>query len=114
MVAGDAGGSERRRYRRVFRAAGGEGNPLVRTTVMAGLVPATQDHPCITAIMGPPGKPGGGKSGDDGRIRMTTIAFIGVGNMGGPMARNLLKAHDHVRAFDVSASALAPVLEAGA
>jgi 3-hydroxyisobutyrate dehydrogenase len=39
---------------------------------------------------------------------MTTIAFIGVGNMGGPMARNLLKAQDQVRAFDVSPAALKP------
>src|SRR5579871_1671887 len=45
---------------------------------------------------------------------MTTIAFIGVGNMGGPMARNLLKAHEQVRAFDVSPAALKPVVEAGA
>jgi 3-hydroxyisobutyrate dehydrogenase len=45
---------------------------------------------------------------------MATIAFIGVGNMGGPMARNLLKAQEKVRAFDLSAAALAPVLEAGA
>jgi 3-hydroxyisobutyrate dehydrogenase len=44
---------------------------------------------------------------------MTTIAFIGVGNMGGPMARNLLKAQDQVRAFDVSPAALKPVIEAG-
>lgn len=45
---------------------------------------------------------------------MSTIAFIGVGNMGGPMARNLLKAQEQVRAFDVSPAALKPVLEAGA
>ena len=45
---------------------------------------------------------------------MSTIAFIGVGNMGGPMARNLLKAQDQVRAFDVSPAALKPVVEAGA
>ena len=45
---------------------------------------------------------------------MTTIAFIGVGNMGGPMARNLLKAEHKVRAFDLSAAALKPVTEAGA
>jgi len=45
---------------------------------------------------------------------MTTIAFIGVGNMGGPMARNLLKAGDTVTAFDVSPSALKPVVQAGA
>jgi 3-hydroxyisobutyrate dehydrogenase len=45
---------------------------------------------------------------------MTTIAFIGVGNMGGPMARNLLKAGDAVAAFDVSPAALKPVVQAGA
>ena len=45
---------------------------------------------------------------------MTTIAFIGVGNMGGPMARNLLKAQDKVRAFDVSPAAVKHVVDAGA
>jgi len=44
---------------------------------------------------------------------MTSIAFIGVGNMGGPMARNLLKAGEGVTAFDVSPAALKPVTEAG-
>jgi 3-hydroxyisobutyrate dehydrogenase len=45
---------------------------------------------------------------------MTTIAFIGVGNMGGPMARNLVRAGHDVSAFDVSAAVLAPVVQAGA
>jgi 3-hydroxyisobutyrate dehydrogenase len=45
---------------------------------------------------------------------MTTIAFIGVGNMGGPMARNLVKAGHDVRAFDLSATVLEPVVGAGA
>jgi 3-hydroxyisobutyrate dehydrogenase len=45
---------------------------------------------------------------------MTTIAFIGLGNMGGPMARNLLKAQFKVRAFDMSASALKAIEDAGA
>lgn len=45
---------------------------------------------------------------------MTTIAFIGVGNMGGPMARNLVKAGHDVRAFDLSAAVLEPVIGAGA
>ncbi len=45
---------------------------------------------------------------------MTTVGFIGVGNMGGPMARNLLKAGLEVTAFDVSPAALKPVVEAGA
>jgi 3-hydroxyisobutyrate dehydrogenase len=31
---------------------------------------------------------------------MATIAFIGLGNMGGPMARNLAKAGDLVRGYD--------------
>jgi 3-hydroxyisobutyrate dehydrogenase len=31
---------------------------------------------------------------------MATIAFIGLGNMGGPMARNLAKAGDTVRGYD--------------
>ncbi|HEY1614897.1 MAG TPA: 3-hydroxyisobutyrate dehydrogenase [Rhizomicrobium sp.] len=45
---------------------------------------------------------------------MTNIAFIGVGNMGGPMARNLLKAGHAVAAFDLSDVVLEPVLRAGA
>jgi 3-hydroxyisobutyrate dehydrogenase len=45
---------------------------------------------------------------------MSTIAFIGVGNMGGPMARNLLKAEHAVSAFDLSDAVLQPVLKAGA
>ncbi len=32
---------------------------------------------------------------------MATIAFIGLGNMGGPMARNLVKAGHSVRGFDM-------------
>ncbi|HEY1961482.1 MAG TPA: 3-hydroxyisobutyrate dehydrogenase, partial [Rhizomicrobium sp.] len=42
------------------------------------------------------------------------IAFVGVGNMGGPMARNLLKAGCTVRAFDVAANLLQGVADAGA
>ena len=45
---------------------------------------------------------------------MTSIAFIGVGNMGGPMARNLLKAEHALTAFDLSEQVLAPVVKAGA
>ena len=45
---------------------------------------------------------------------MTSIAFIGVGNMGGPMARNLVKAGHDVHAFDLSAAVLEPVIKAGA
>lgn len=45
---------------------------------------------------------------------MARIGFIGVGNMGGPMVRNLLKAGHEVTAFDLSAEALARVVAAGA
>jgi 3-hydroxyisobutyrate dehydrogenase len=45
---------------------------------------------------------------------MTDIGFIGLGHMGAPMARNLLKAGHRLRAFDVSPSAMAGVAEAGA
>ena len=34
---------------------------------------------------------------------MATIAFIGLGNMGGPMARNLVKAGHVLRGFDMVA-----------
>lgn len=45
---------------------------------------------------------------------MATIAFIGVGNMGGGMALNLVKAGHSVRAFDLAASALERVVAGGA
>jgi 3-hydroxyisobutyrate dehydrogenase len=38
---------------------------------------------------------------------MSTIAFIGLGNMGGPMAANLVKAGHKVVGFDLSAASLA-------
>ncbi|MCY4231979.1 MAG: 3-hydroxyisobutyrate dehydrogenase [Alphaproteobacteria bacterium] len=45
---------------------------------------------------------------------MARIGFIGVGNMGGPMARNLMKAQHTVTAFDPLDTALAAIVEAGA
>ena len=45
---------------------------------------------------------------------MARIAFIGIGNMGGPMARNLLKAQHAVTAYDPVDAALADIVEAGA
>ena len=42
-----------------------------------------------------------------------SIAFIGLGNMGGPMAVNLHKAGHRVTAFDLSADALAKAREQG-
>ena len=44
---------------------------------------------------------------------MTHIAFIGLGNMGGPMAANLVKAGHTVNGFDLSAPALAQFAAAG-
>ncbi|PPQ36529.1 3-hydroxyisobutyrate dehydrogenase [Rhodoblastus acidophilus] len=44
---------------------------------------------------------------------MTTIAFIGLGNMGGPMAVNLAKADKRVLGFDFSAAALDKAREGG-
>jgi len=41
------------------------------------------------------------------------IAFIGLGNMGGGMAANLVKAGHAVRAFDLSEAALAAARQAG-
>jgi 3-hydroxyisobutyrate dehydrogenase len=45
---------------------------------------------------------------------MAKIAFIGLGNMGGPMAANLCKAQHHVTAFDLSEGAVAGAVEKGA
>lgn len=44
---------------------------------------------------------------------MTRIAFIGLGNMGGGMAANLVKAGHEVHAFDLSSEALARAQENG-
>src|SRR4051812_11856384 len=45
---------------------------------------------------------------------MATIGFIGLGNMGGPMARNLIAAGHRVRAFDVVPAPVARAVKAGA
>ena len=45
---------------------------------------------------------------------MAKIAFIGLGNMGGPMAINLIKAGHQVCVFDLSSSALLLVVAQGA
>jgi 3-hydroxyisobutyrate dehydrogenase len=44
---------------------------------------------------------------------MTTIAFIGLGNMGGPMAANLVKAGHSVLGFDLMEASRAAASEAG-
>jgi len=45
---------------------------------------------------------------------MATIGFIGLGNMGGPMAINLVKAGHKVKVFDLSEDAVARVVSEGA
>ena len=45
---------------------------------------------------------------------MATIGFIGLGNMGGPMARNLVKAGHALKVFDLSEKAVATLVAAGA
>ncbi|MGH8081814.1 MAG: 3-hydroxyisobutyrate dehydrogenase [Lysobacter sp.] len=45
---------------------------------------------------------------------MSRIAFIGLGNMGGPMAANLLKAGYSVQVFDLSVAAIGAAVAAGA
>lgn len=45
---------------------------------------------------------------------MSTIAFIGLGNMGGPMAQNLLNAGHALRVYDLVPDALATAKAAGA
>ena len=45
---------------------------------------------------------------------MQHIAFIGLGNMGAPMARNLVAAGFHVSVFDLAPEAVATLVEAGA
>jgi 3-hydroxyisobutyrate dehydrogenase len=44
---------------------------------------------------------------------MQRVGFIGLGNMGGPMAANLLKAGFAVSVFDLSDEACAPLAAAG-
>ena len=45
---------------------------------------------------------------------MATIGFIGLGNMGGPMARNLIKAGHSLKVFDLSEEAMNFVVQSGA
>ncbi|ALS94212.1 3-hydroxyisobutyrate dehydrogenase [Xanthomonas oryzae] len=45
---------------------------------------------------------------------MSNIAFIGLGNMGGPMAANLIKAGHQLRVFDLAPAALDAATAAGA
>jgi len=44
---------------------------------------------------------------------MATIGFIGLGNMGGPMAANLVKAGHDVTGYDLNPAALQALAAAG-
>jgi 3-hydroxyisobutyrate dehydrogenase len=44
---------------------------------------------------------------------MARIAFIGLGNMGGPMAQNLIKAGHHLLGYDISLDAVGKLVAAG-
>ena len=44
---------------------------------------------------------------------MATVGFIGLGNMGGPMAVNLIKAGHQVKGYDLSQAAIANFTESG-
>lgn len=44
---------------------------------------------------------------------MSVVGFIGLGNMGGPMAANLSKAGHEIKGFDVSAAAIEAAGKAG-
>ncbi len=45
---------------------------------------------------------------------MTSIGFVGLGQMGGAMSKNLVKAGHRLQVFDVSPEAVAALVEAGA
>lgn len=45
---------------------------------------------------------------------MTKIGFIGLGNMGDPMARNLIRGGYELRVFDLDAQRMQPAVDAGA
>src|SRR5215471_7552401 len=45
---------------------------------------------------------------------MARVGFIGVGNMGGPMARNLVKAGHAVKVYDLSEEAMNFAVQSGA
>src|SRR5262245_57339003 len=49
-----------------------------------------------------------------GRTVMARIGFVGLGNMGGPMLANLLKAGHDLTAFDLVPSAMTRAQENGA
>ncbi|MFO4003081.1 NAD(P)-binding domain-containing protein, partial [Enterobacter hormaechei] len=45
---------------------------------------------------------------------MSAIAFIGLGQMGAPMAKNLLKQGHQLNVFDVNPQAVQALVESGA
>ena len=45
---------------------------------------------------------------------MTTVGFIGLGNMGGPMARNLINAGHSLKVYDLDEDKVHMLVQAGA
>ena len=45
---------------------------------------------------------------------MARIGFIGVGNMGGPMARNLIKGGHSLKVYDLNEEAVNFAIQSGA
>jgi 3-hydroxyisobutyrate dehydrogenase len=50
----------------------------------------------------------------EGKLTMATVAFIGLGNMGAPMAANLLKAGHSLKVYDIVPQAVARLTALGA
>src|SRR4051794_26493584 len=67
--------------------------------------------PCGPRSAGTPCSPGGDSQGDTA----VKVGFIGVGNMGGPMCRNIIRNTNHdVMVFDLNPSAIEACTSLGA
>jgi 3-hydroxyisobutyrate dehydrogenase len=62
--------------------------------------------------MAPP--PSGARHAEHEEHSMARVGFIGVGNMGAPMARNLIKAGHSLKVFDLNEEAVNFVVQSGA
>ncbi len=60
------------------------------------------------------GRPGAARGRETGSGGMARIGFIGLGNMGGPMARNLIRAGHDLKVYDLSEEAMNFVVQSGA
>jgi 3-hydroxyisobutyrate dehydrogenase len=74
---------------------------------------ARGDHITAAAQSQSTSPPGNARRGIGRRKHMARIGFIGLGNMGLPMARNLIKADHQVTGFDLSEDACAALTADG-